>query len=171
MNLLIRIREAVDRKLLNFFLQKIKRHLSKQDGIIIYKYDREVDSLSPVIWRARAITKNTIKEKKATNNWLENLSKLDVALHGNWPLVDQNRYSTISPPMPLHCLRQAAVSAAVMMRVGVRATEWAKWLVGLAGFVSLVGLVGLATTHRFVEHLHFMLAVCFSHLRCFAFLR
>ena len=70
MNLLIRIREAVDRKLLNFFLQKIKRHLSKQDGIIIYKYDREVDSLSPVIWRARAITKNTIKEKKATNNWL-----------------------------------------------------------------------------------------------------
>lgn len=79
MNLLIRIREAVDRKLLNFFLQKIKRHLSKYDDIVLYKYDREVDSLSPVIWRARSITKNTVKQKKATNNWLEDLSKLDVA--------------------------------------------------------------------------------------------
>lgn len=79
MNLIIRVKNAIGRKFLNFCLHKVKRHVAKQNGIILYKYDREADSLSPVIWRARAITNNTVNEKKATNNWLENVSNFDIA--------------------------------------------------------------------------------------------
>lgn len=64
------LKSALNRKLLNTALSVIKRHVEKQDGISLLRYDRHSDELSPLAWRARSITRNDIGgASQATNTW------------------------------------------------------------------------------------------------------
>lgn len=70
MSVVSKLRNAIQRKLLNAALRIIKRHMEKQDGISLLLYDRKTDGLAPVVWRARSITQQ--KNGKApgeTNSW------------------------------------------------------------------------------------------------------
>ncbi len=73
------IRESINRKILNLCLRIIRRHVEKQEGIVIYKYDRERGDLSPLIWRARSISKTGAETKQATNEWVAKVSAFNLA--------------------------------------------------------------------------------------------
>ncbi|NIZ62558.1 hypothetical protein DL239_16420 [Sedimentitalea sp. CY04] len=64
------VADAANRKILNVALKVIRRHMAKQEGITLLKYDRKADALTPVIWRARGISKLAKGQALgATNNW------------------------------------------------------------------------------------------------------
>lgn len=61
------VKNIVSRKLLNLALRYVGRHVDKQDDISLLKYDRRFDRLSPVVWRARSISRQ--ESEIETNDW------------------------------------------------------------------------------------------------------
>ena len=45
------------RKLLNLALRIVERHVAHQPGLFVFTYDREEDTLVPVTWKARGVTR------------------------------------------------------------------------------------------------------------------
>jgi hypothetical protein len=68
----------ISRRILNLALIVLKRHVSRQDGLVLMTYNRRADILTPITWKARGVTlpdPNTAENIPETNNWsgLENL--------------------------------------------------------------------------------------------------
>jgi FkbM family methyltransferase len=63
------LKDALRRKILNLALGFVKRHVSRQEGISLYKYDRLTEELSPLVWRARGVTQSGSAKDVTTNNW------------------------------------------------------------------------------------------------------
>jgi len=57
------------KKLLNFCLKVIKKHVDKQDEFFVYTYHRGKDLLNPITWKARGITPENSNQPSETNDW------------------------------------------------------------------------------------------------------
>jgi len=75
MNLLQKLLNKINRRILNLSLWVIKNHIQKQKGLFIYTYNRELDKLEPITWKARGITFSKKGDKQLTNDW-DNINKI-----------------------------------------------------------------------------------------------
>jgi len=54
--------KKINKKLLNFCLKIIKKHIDKQENLFLFTYDRKKDLLNPITWKARGITEDPLSQ-------------------------------------------------------------------------------------------------------------
>jgi FkbM family methyltransferase len=79
-NIMNKILEKLNKKILNIALFIIKKHMAKKTDMHIYTYKRKLDQLTPVIaYKARDITNVTSNKPLATNNFEHINSLIDYS--------------------------------------------------------------------------------------------
>jgi FkbM family methyltransferase len=56
-SLLSALGAKLHRKVLNLALRIVERHVARQPGLFVFTYDREADTLVPITWKARGVTR------------------------------------------------------------------------------------------------------------------
>lgn len=67
-HLLSALGARLHRKLLNLALRIVERHVARQPGLFVFTYDRDGDTLVPITWKARGITR-AVDGRRPTNDF------------------------------------------------------------------------------------------------------